>query len=257
MVTAEEIRLIEDSARKQAWHRATTVNLGDAERLASQVGGGVLVAVGMLRGGFRGLVLAGLGGALLYRGATGHCELYHAIGANTADYDQGDATSVPARAGVHLVEAMTIDRPADELYAYWRDYSNIPKFMEHVKSVGDRGDNVSHWVVRGPRGMELSWDARIHNEEPGEMIAWRSLPGGSVDTAGSVHFRRAPGGRGTEVIVNEKINPPAGRLGVSVGKLLGYDPEQLTRESLRKLKMLMEAGEVATTKGQPSGRGSD
>jgi len=230
------------------------VNVGEAERLASKIGGGVLVGVGLMKGGVKGLTLAGLGAALLYRGATGHCSLYQAIGANTSD-DRGPFDSVPAQSGVRVEEAITIGLPPDELFRFWRDYSNLPKFMEGVESVTatDPEGMHSHWVARGPMGTTFEWDAEIHNEIPGELIAWRSTSG-QIETAGSVHFEAAPGDRGTVVRVNQKFNPPGGKLGVAAAKLLGHDPAAVTRENLRRLKQIVEAGEIATVRGQTSGR---
>jgi uncharacterized membrane protein len=229
------------------------INVGEDERLLSKIGGGLLVGIGLMRGGPKGLILAGLGGALLYRGATGHCSLYHALGANTAEEERGPMDSVPAQTGVRVEEAVTVNRTPEELFRFWRDYSNLPKFMADVESVTGQGVH-SHWVARGPLGRTLQWDAEIHNEIPGELIAWRSLDGGDLDTAGSVHFTAAPGGRGTVVRINQKFDPPGGKLGIAVAKLLGRDPAGQIRESLSRFKQLMEAGEIATTQGQPSGR---
>lgn len=159
--------------------------------------------------------------------------------------------SVPAGAGVRVEEAITIDRPAMDIYHFWRDYANLPRFMGDIESVTGSGSH-SHWVAKEPLGVSLEWDAEIHNDVPGELIAWRST-GGQVETAGSVHFAPAPGGRGTEVRVNQKFNPPGGRLAVAAARLLGHDPASLTRANLRRLKALMEAGEIATVTGQTRG----
>jgi len=252
MASANAIRSREESILDRVQGGSMT-NVGEAERLASKIGGGVLVGFGLLRGGRVGIALAGLGGLLLYRGATGHCSLYQALGANTDD--RGPSDSVPAQAGVRVEEAITIDRPAADLYRFWRDYANLPKFMSDIESVTSTSPDGmhSHWVARGPMGASLEWDAEIHNETPGEMIAWRST-GGQLQTAGSVHFVPAPGGRGTEVRVNQKFNPPGGKLGIAVASLLGHSPAGMTRENLRRLKQMFEAGEVATVTGQTSGR---
>jgi uncharacterized membrane protein len=113
---------------------------------------------------------------------------------------------------------------------------------------GDR----SHWVAKGPLGIRVQWDAEIYNENPNEMIAWRSLEGADVDNTGSVHFTPAPPGRGTEVRVVLKYNPPAGKLGAGIAKLFGEDPKQQIRDDLRRFKQLVEAGEITTTEGQTS-----
>lgn len=233
----------------------TDVNVGEVERMASKVGGGTLVAVGLMRGGLSGLTMAALGGALIYRGVTGHCSLYQAIGADTTENDQ---PGVPAQEGVRVEEAVTINRPADDLYRFWRDYANLPKFMRQIASVTaiDGDPDRSHWVANSPVGGTVEWDAEIIGDEPGRLIAWQSVAGADLETAGSVHFDPAPGGRGTEVRVNQKINPPGGQLGVIASKVFGADPASETRENLRRFKQLMETGEIPTVQGQPTGRRS-
>jgi uncharacterized membrane protein len=116
------------------------------------------------------------------------------------------------------------------------------------------GEGRSHWVAKAPAGTTVEWDAEVYNEKENEMIAWRSLEGSQVDNAGSVHFTPAPGGRGTQVRVVLKYDPPAGVIGAAVARLFGESPAQQIDEDLRRFKQLMEAGEVATTTGQPSGR---
>jgi len=114
----------------------------------------------------------------------------------------------------------------------------------------------SHWVAKGPAGRRIEWDAEVINEIPGELIAWRTLPGSQLVSAGSVMFKRAAGGRGTEVRVRLQYDPPAGKVGATVAWLLGHEPAQAIREDLRRFKQLMEAGEVATIEGQPRGKRS-
>ena len=255
MSSVQEIRQSECAASAARHHQAENdqVNVGDTERLVSQLGGAVLLGAGLLRGGAKGLLLATLGGALIHRGVTGRCMVYQLLGANTADVGRGPADSVPARSGFRVEEAITIDRSPEELFQFWRDPMNLPQIMAEIESAETRSGNRIHWVARGPLGMRVEWEEELYNERPNEMIAWRSLDGGDVETAGSVHLTRAPGNRGTEVRVNLKINPPGGKLGVAVAKLFGADPARRTRDSLRRLKQLMEAGEFATTEGQPRG----
>lgn len=245
-----------DRGRVEGQREETSyMNVSDAERWLSLLGGGALASYGLARGGLAGLALAVAGGSLVYRGATGHCPLYQSLGFSTAER-HGPATSVPAARGVKVEKVMTINRSPEELYRFWRDFQNLPRFMRHLKSVEDHGGGRSHWVARGPMGSSVEWDAELHNERENELIAWRSLEGSEVDTAGSVHFTRAPGGRGTEVRVVLKYNPPAGKFGAAVARLFGEAPEQQIAEDLRCFKQLMEAGEVATTRGQPSCRES-
>ncbi|MEW4568673.1 SRPBCC family protein [Tautonia sp. JC769] len=256
MASAHSIRQAQAASRvsEQARHGQAPVNVGETERIASQVGGGALIVLGLARGGLKGLITAGLGGALLYRGTTGHCSLYQALGVDTSDPEPGASSSVAAQHGVRVEEAILINRPAEEIYTYWRDHANLSTFMSEVVSVTSADGIHSHWVVEGPLGVRLEWDAEIHNDEPGRLIAWRSLPGAQVATAGSVHFAPGTGGRGTEVRVNQKFDPPGGKLAAHAAKLIGYDPSTVTRENLRRLKQLMEVGEISTVRGQPSGR---
>jgi uncharacterized membrane protein len=234
-----------------AEHQA--INISDTERWLSLCGGGALALFGLSRGSIPGLLVAAAGGTLVYRGLTGHCPGYAALDFRTAD-KPGPATSVRAGHGVKVDLAMTINRSPEELYRYWRDFENLPRFMHHLESVKNTGANRSHWVAKGPMGMKVEWDAEVYTERENELIGWRSLEGSEVDTAGSVHFRRLPGDRGTEVRVVLKYDPPAGKVGAAVARLFGQAPEQQIREDLRCFKQLMEAGETPTTVGQTSCR---
>ena len=189
---------------------------------------------------------------LLSRGLTGHCQLYAALGVNTAVH--GRAASVSAGRGFKVVQAVTINRPAEELYRFWRNFENLPRFMHHLESVTSQG-NRSHWVARVPAGLTVAWDAEIINEQPNSLIAWRSLEGSQVSTAGSVHFTKAAGDRGTEVRVTLKYDPPAGKLGALIARLFGADPSRQIDEDLRRFKQLTEAGTASTAGGQSSRRG--
>ena len=191
-----------------------------------------------------------VGGSLVYRGATGHCSLYQTLGVNTAD-QPGPATSVRAGHGVKVEESVTINRPVEDVYRFWRNFENLSRFMHYLDSVKDVGNNRSHWVARAPLGMSIEWDAELINDKPNDMIAWRSLAGSEVETAGSVHFRSLSFGRGTEVRVSLKYNPPAGKAGAAAAKLFGRSPQAEIREDLRNLKRILETGETPTISGQP------
>jgi uncharacterized membrane protein len=125
--------------------------------------------------------------------------------------------------------------------------------MKNLVSVSVYDGDRSHWVAKGPAGRTVEWDAVIHNERPNELIAWRSLPGSDVDHAGSVWFKDAPGGRGTEVSVELQYNPPAGALGAIFASFWGKEPSQEIQEDLHRLKELLELGEVLTVEGQSAG----
>lgn len=231
----------------------TTTNVGDSERLLSLLGGGALGVYGLSRGSLGGLGLAALGGALIYRGMTGHCNLYGALGLSTSG-PHGPATSVPAGHGVKVEESVTINRPVEDVYRFWRNFENLSRFMHYLDSVKDLGNGRSHWVARAPLGMSIEWDAEVINDKPNDMIAWRSLEGSEVETAGSVHFRNLSFGRGTEARVSLKYNPPAGKAGAAVAKLFGRSPQAEIREDLRNLKRILETGERPDITGQPMGR---
>lgn len=220
------------------------VNVNELERWASLVGGGLLAALGIKEGGALGLSLAAVGGGLIYRGATGHCHLYSAMNVNTAE-THGKAASVAASSGYKIEQAAIVQRPADQLYRLWRDLDGLPRFMSHLVSVKDLG-KYSHWVAKGPLGMKAEWDAEIINDEPGRLLAWRSLEGSQIATAGSVRFTPLGGNRGTEVVVTLKYDPPAGKLGAWAAWLAGQEPSVQVRDDLRRFAQLAETGEVAT-----------
>jgi uncharacterized membrane protein len=232
---------------------AMTQNVGGGERLFSLLGGGIITWYGLQRGSLDGLLIAGLGGALLYRGATGHCHCYAALGISS-NREEDSATAVPAQYGFKYERSLIINRPAEELYDRWRKLSELPKIMRHLESVTEMADGRSRWVAKGPLGVIAEWNAERINDERPRLIAWRSLPDSQVDTAGSVHFDEQSGGRGTKVTVSLKYNPPGGQVAAGLAWLFGSGIEQEIDEDLRRFKQMMETGEVATTEGQPSGR---
>jgi uncharacterized membrane protein len=236
-------------------HKKHAFNIGTAERVISAVGGGILAVTGIQRRSAGGVAMALIGGDLLRRAITGHSYAYEALGVRTASKGQGaETTSVPYELGVRVDQAITIARPRAEVYRYFRQFSNLANFMENVHSVRDLNGQRSHWVVAGPAGRTVEWDAVIHNEVENELIAWRTLPGADVDHAGSVLFKDAPGGRGTEVSVELQYNPPAGVAGAAFAALWGKEPTQQIHKDLHRLQHILEAGEALVTKGQPSGR---
>ncbi len=236
---------------------SSVANVGQTERWISAIGGGALALYGLTRGSLGGVALVVVGAALVHRGVTGHCNLYEATGINTAQgggLRDASNVSVPAERGIKLEKSITINREPAEVYAFWRNFENLPRFMNHLESVTVTGEGRSHWVAKAPAGTSVEWDAETYNERENEFIAWRTLEGADVASAGSVHFEPAPGGRGTVVRVSLKYDPPGGRLGAAVAKLFGENPEQQIDDDLRRFKQLMETGEIATTEGQPSGR---
>jgi uncharacterized membrane protein len=157
--------------------------------------------------------------------------------------------------GIHAKANCIVNRAPEEVYNFWRNFENLPRFMKHLESVQDRGAGRSRWVAKGPAGSNVEWEATIIADVPGEVITWRSLEGSDVDHAGAVRFERAPGGRGTIVKVNIQYNPPAGVIGATVAKLFGEEPEQQLDDDLRRFKQVMEVGEVVVSDATLMGTG--
>ena len=229
-----------DRAKRDSSNGKANVNL--AERWLSAIGGGALTAYGLSRRTWPGLLLAALGGTLLYRAVSGYCAVYGAMGAGTNDIGR---KKLRTDRSIKVAKTIRINRPADELFRFWRDLANLPRFMRHLESVTVKDDTHSHWVVKAPLGMTVEWDAEIISEKRNELIGWRAVGSGDVDHAGSVHFRALPRGHGTEVRVRLQYDPPAGLMGAAVAKILGEDPEREVEEDLRRLKEVMETREVS------------
>jgi len=152
-------------------------------------------------------------------------------------------------------EAVTINRPAGELYHVWRHLEWLPTVMPDLLSVEFLGDGRSQWTARGPAGKKIRWDAEIVNDVPGRLLAWRTVGHPDLISAGSVHFMPAPGNRGTIVRLRFQYDPPGGRIGAALASLLGHEPSQDAREGLRRFKQFMETGEIATSDMRPQGGG--
>jgi uncharacterized membrane protein len=166
-----------------------------------------------------------------------------------------DMPTLAAGRGLHVERTVTVRRSVDEVYEAWRDLERLPRLLpESLVAVTPSGRGRSHWVVRGPGGVRLSWQAELTADEERRLLAWRSVPGSHVDIAGSVRFTSAPKHRGTEVKVILTYSPPGGKLGAAAATLFGRNADRQVREALRRFKQLMEAGEVAV--GTP-GRGSE
>ncbi len=198
-----------------------------------------------------GLGLALAGGAL---GLAAYGVYRQVRGQGEQEGHNPDA-SVAHREGEKSVHVVTVNKPADELYRYWRDFANLPDFMQHLAAVQDLGEGRSHWRAKAPLGQTVEWDATIINEIEDALIAWQSVEGAQISNAGSVRFRPAPGDHGTEVRVTLSYAPPAGKMGVAIAKILGEEPGRQVADDLRRFKQLMEAGELPTNDRQPMGSG--
>jgi uncharacterized membrane protein len=215
----------------------------ETERWASLIGGGAMVLMGLSQRSLRGVLTAVAGGGLIYQGATKQSTIKQAQQAITGSVSQA----------IKVEKTVTIDKPASELYHFWHNFENLPNFMKHLKSVKVYDAKRSHWIASGPLGGSVEWDADIIEDRENEFISWASVEGADVDNSGFVRFKKAPGDRGTEVKVVMEYNPPGGALTATFAKLFGEEPEQQIGDELRRFKMLMEAGEIATNEGQPRG----
>jgi uncharacterized membrane protein len=229
-------------------------NLSDFERWASIAAGAGLAAYGLSRLKSNGWLYAGVGALLVRRGVTAHCDLYDVIGVNTVGVADDTRAALRGPRGINVLESVTINQPIELLYRFWRNLENLPQFMRHLESVEKVTDTISHWRANGPAGSVVEWDAEIFNEIPNKLIAWRSLEHSDVVSAGSVNFDEAGADRGTRIRVRLQYSPPGGKIGGAVAKLLRRDAATEIREDLRRFKQLLEAGEVATTEGQPRGK---
>ena len=218
---------------------ARTTSLSDAENWLALGSGALLLLVGASRRSAVGTLVAASSAPLLYRGITGH---WPRVNGDTQP-DNTRAALGGAR-GVHVRESIRLELPIAEVYSFWRRLENLSQFMAHLERVTESSDGKSHWVALGPAGLAVEWDAEIINEIENKLIAWRSLPGSDVVTAGSVNFDAARAGRSTEVSVHLQYAPPAGKAGALIASLFGREPSQTIREDLRHFKQLLEAGEI-------------
>lgn len=218
-------------------------------RVISTALGGSMIVLGLSRKSAGGVALASVGGYLTYEGASGHGPLFRAAGLDAEDEstDRGE--------GIIVEKSLTIVRPRDEVYGRWRRLEDLPDFMHHLETVTVLDERRSRWKARVPGGQgEVEWEAEITDDQPGERVAWRSLPDAVISNSGSVRFADAPGGRGTEVHAKIEYRPPGGAIASAVVGLLNPAFAQMVKEDLRRLKQLMEAGEIPTVDGQPAAR---
>ena len=210
------------------------VNVGEAERMASTVAGGLLALYGLSQRSLPGLALAGLGGWLVTRGVRGVDPLYDALGVDTSD----------GGTPVEIVQSVSVLAPRSDVYAYWRRLENLPLFMEHLRSVETLSPTRSRWTAKGPGPLpDVAWEAEITDDIENERIVWQSVPGSEVDNAGHVRFEDGPAGF-TEVHVRIAYRPPAGPVGTTVAKWLDPAFGSAIRQDLARFRHVLEAGEV-------------
>lgn len=226
---------------------SSATNVGSVERMISAAVGAFFVVNGLTgaKGFLNSTTRLGIGGYLLYRGLSGNCPMYTALGRET----------VGAAKALDIHTSLTVNRPRHEVYEFWRRLENLPRFMEHLITVKQLNERESEWEARAPKGLAtVRWRAFIVDDIPGELLSWQSEPGSAVDNAGSVVFTDAPGGQGTELRVTINYTPPAGDIGRNVAKVFNPAFRQMVKKDLMQFKQYIETGEIATIQGQPSGR---
>ena len=211
-------------------------NIDKGERILSVLAGGWLLYKSLKKIGrhpFLALQGAAAGGLMLYRGATGICPVYQQLGKDTTDPE-----------AINITEDIIVNAPIDKVYAFWRELSNLPKFMEHLKSVEELSDEVSLWTANTPGGLvDLNWNAEITREETGAYLGWQSLEGSTIDNAGKVEFRETLNGTGTELHIEIDYFPPAGSVGRGIASLFNGIFERMIREDIQRFKTYAEASD--------------
>ena len=210
-----------------------SANVGNIERVVTLAAGAALLGYAW-RHRSRGLGLTSAG--LIARGATGFCPAYAALGVDHSDTRR----ALSGAKGVHVREAIIVNASPEELYSFWRQLERLPSVMPHLESVEQIDFRLSRWTAKALGQVPLSWTAEIINEVPFETIAWKTLPGESIQHAGSVVFKRLPATNSTDVRVHLQYSPPGGKAAAWFAALVGQDPAKLTREGLEALKKQFE-----------------
>ncbi|ADV67251.1 SRPBCC family protein [Deinococcus maricopensis] len=223
-------------------------NASATERIVFGGLGAGLIFLSLRRADKLGLLLGTSGALMLSSAAMGKGPYNSAVNLRRSKQD----------GGIQVQKAITIGVRPEQLYTFWRNFENLPKFMTHLQSVTVQtpGGTRSHWIANAPAGLKVEWDADITEDVPNERIAWRALEGAQVPNEGHVEFHEAPGGRGTELRVNLTYHPPGGTLGAGVARMFGEEPNQQITDDLRRLKRIIEIGQEPTTEGQSAGRKS-
>lgn len=219
---------------------SSDANVHGGERVASAAGGAALLYHGLRRGGITGILEVLAGGALLTRGISGRCAAKRVLAPSEHEkqlaFEHGWNTAAAA------ICSITVNRPRQEVYEYWRNFENLPRFMKNISHIEVLDHKRSRWVVKAALGQKLEWVSHVIEDQPGERIAWETEYDADVRSTGWVEFRDAPGGRGTEIRTLIAYEPPGGRLGHLAARLLHEDPNSQARHDLRRLKQLLETG---------------
>ncbi len=234
--------------QNSAADNSNQASVGEQERLGSLIAGGAMVLMGLQQRSLRGVLMSLAGGGLAYHGMAGKKSWK-----DTVQEKLESATGMGQ--SIRVERTVTIQNQSPEtLYQFWRNLENLPTVMPHLKSVTVTSPTRSHWVANIPVGDAIEWDAEIIADQENRLISWASVEAADVENSGFVRFQPSSHNRGTEVKVVMEYNPPAGIVGATFAKLFGESPDQQIADGLRHFKMLMEAGEIATTEGQPHGQ---
>ena len=238
-----------DEERAEFDHRE---NVGDVQRVLSAIAGMMFLASGLSRRNLSGAVSAMVGVGLFYRAVSGYCPAFGLMGIDMSTHDRSGRSSDTSRLGrrkVHtdratkIQRAIEINRPPNEIYRFWRSLDNLPRIMDHLDSVQVINNRLSHWVVKTMPGVpKVEWDAEIITDVENQRIGWRSLQGSDVDHTGSVEFRPTGDGQRTWLTVRLQYETPGGKLGATVAKWLGEDPNTTIAKDLQRFKEEMETG---------------
>jgi uncharacterized membrane protein len=227
-------------------------NVSAIERVASAAIGGALVFSGLRKFSAGGVARAAIGADLLYRGIGGHCQIYEKLGVSTAN---GRELHAGARSDAPEVRrSITIGRPVEEVYAFWRDPQNLAKIVAHFADVTPAGENRTHWRIRGPLDRTAEWTSEHFDDDARMRQSWKTVPESKIGNEGTVEFRLAPDSLGTEVHLYMRFEVPGGAAGRALARKLRFAPRLIAEKTLRRLKALMETGEIPTLAHNPSAR---
>ncbi len=231
------------------------VNVSPMERWISAIGGGALAVYGLVRQDWGGAGIAILGAALVYRGATGHSAIYQGLNARQPQEQKlsTNISTIPGGKGIKVRRTVTVNRSAADLYNFWHDVEKTPLYTPTVETVTQTGERTSHWVAKTPTGQTNEWNSELLEDQPGTLISWHVHGKSLTGDAGKVSFKPATGNRGTEVTMElDYYQNPAQ---IAVANITGKAAEVQVMETLRRFKEIMEAHEVPTIEGQPTGKG--
>lgn len=249
-----------EQARTRPKGARSRVNVHELERLASVLGGGLAVAWGLSRGSLTGKAAALVGGGLVYRGVTGHCQVYEALGVSSVEpREAGRLAPAAGRQNPRkydVLRKVTVQKPAAEVYRAWKQPEMLARVMSHFAELHLTDEGRTRWAIRDPLGFTHSWETEVVEDEPNRVIRFGTTDAAPLFKTGTLTLGDAPGDRGTEVCLHLRLERPAGALGELLAKLLGPVPSWVVERALKNFKSLMEAGELPSIEKNPAARGS-